>query len=249
MRFAAAVLLLLCAAAFGPNAFGQMSAQKAPQKSVPVSEDQVPQRKQLLQNARVTVSLLDLAPGEATPMHQHDHDMLSIVITPGQVRSTVFGQRAHSDKIDAGEVNFYNAGYSHALRNQGTAFFRAVDIKFAEPQGKVEKTRMSLLKKSTRTCNPGTNVCVDEKYLFCTARVCVEDVTMAPGAVSTTHTHTTDHMLVAVSDFELRDEIEGKAPATRTMKSGEVGYIPAGITHKLTNTGKEAARFVVVLWR
>ena len=32
-------------------------------------------------------------------------------------------------------------------------------------------------------------------------------------------------------------------------KSGEIEYIPAGITHRLTNTGTKPARFIVVLWR
>jgi quercetin dioxygenase-like cupin family protein len=77
----------------------------------------------------------------------------------------------------------------------------------------------------------------------------VEDVTMAPGAVTTKHSHATDHMLVAVSDYELTDQVEGKGAVVRTRKSGEVEYIPAGITHRLTNTGQAPARFTVIVWR
>jgi quercetin dioxygenase-like cupin family protein len=72
---------------------------------------------------------------------------------------------------------------------------------------------------------------------------------MAPGALSIKHSHTTDHMLVAVSDYELTDQVEDKGTSVRRRKSGEVEYIPAGITHQLTNTGKNTARFVVVAWR
>jgi quercetin dioxygenase-like cupin family protein len=74
-------------------------------------------------------------------------------------------------------------------------------------------------------------------------------VSIAPGAVTTRHSHATDHMLVAVSDFELTDQIEGKGAVVRTPKSGEVEYLPAGITHRLTNTGQVPARFTVILWR
>ena len=122
---------------------------------------------------------------------------------------------------------------------------QVVDVEFADPQGKLE-----IVGKSSHYCNAGsTTVCVDEKSLFCLAKVCVEDVTMAAGAVTTKHTHTTDHMLIAVSDYELTDEMEGKGTVVRKLKSGEVEYIPAGITHRLTNTGHGPARFTVVLWR
>jgi len=59
MRRAAAALLLLCVACAG-------------QVPAPVPDTEVPQRKEILRNHRVTVSLLELAPREATPMHRHD---------------------------------------------------------------------------------------------------------------------------------------------------------------------------------
>ena len=120
-----------------------------------------------------------------------------------------------------------------------------VTIEFAEPQGKLEQ-----MGTNSHYCNPGSmTACVDEKNLFCTAKVCVEDVTIAPGAVTTKHSHTTDHMLVAVSDYQLADTVEGKGRVLRARRSGEVEYIPAGITHQMTNTGDNTGRFIVVLWR
>jgi len=56
--------------------------------------------------------------------------------------------------------------------------------------------------------------------------------------ITTKHGHTTDHMLVAMSDYELTDRVKGKGIVVRTRKSGEVDYIPAGITHRITNTAK-----------
>jgi uncharacterized RmlC-like cupin family protein len=82
-------------------------------------------------------------------------------------------------------------------------------------------------------CNPdSTTACVDEKQTFCTEKVCVENVTIAP---ATKHGHTTDPMLAAVSDYELTDRVEGKGIIVRRRKSGEVEYIPAGITHRIAN--------------
>jgi quercetin dioxygenase-like cupin family protein len=228
----AAVLLLLSAVCAG-----QVPG------SIPYSE--MPQRKEILRNHRVTVSLLELALREATPMHKHELDMLQVFVNGGHAQNTVSGHKPAADKMAVGEVRFLNAGYSHSMENAGPETLRVVTAEFADPQGKKE-----ILGTTSHYCNPGsTTACVDENNLFCTAKVCVEDVSMAPGAVSTRHSHPTDHMLVAVSDYELTDQVEGKGTVVRTRKSGEVEYILAGINHRLTNTGQAPARFTVVVWR
>jgi len=51
---------------------------------------------------------------------------------------------------------------------------------------------------------------------------------------------------VAVSDLELRSDVEGRGPATVTLKSGDVKWVPGGFTHTLTNTSKSPARLVTV---
>jgi quercetin dioxygenase-like cupin family protein len=232
MRRAAAALLLLCAACAG-------------QEPAPIPDSEVPQRKEILRNHRVTVSLLELAPREATLMHQHNRDMLAVFVNGGRTRNTVFGHKPAADKMAVGEARFRHAGYAHAIKNEGAGPFRVVIVEFADPQGKMERVGTA-----SHYCNPGsTAACVDEKNLFCTAKVCVEDVTIAPGAVTTKHSHATAHMLVAVSDYELTDQVEGKGTVARSRKSGEVEYIPAGISHRLTNTGQAPARFTVILWR
>jgi quercetin dioxygenase-like cupin family protein len=219
----AAALLLLCAACAG-------------QVPAPIPDNEVPQRKEILRNHRVTVSLLELAPRDATPIHRHDRDMLAVFVDGGRTRNTT---------MEVGEVQFLNAGYTHATKNEGADRLRVVNVEFADPQGKMEKVGTA-----SRYCNPGsTTACVDEKQLFCTAKVCVEDVSIAPGAVTTKHSHATDHMLVAVSDYELTDQVEGKGTVVHMRKSGDVEYTPAGITHRITNTGQAPAHFTVIVWR
>ena len=232
MRRAAATLLLLCAACAG-------------QAPAPIPDAEVPQRKEILRNHRVTVSLLELAPGEATPMHQHDRDMLEVFVNGGSTRDTTPGHKPAEDKMGVGEARFHSAGYVHAIKNEGASSLRVVLVEFADPQGKMDPGGTAF-----HYCNPGSPAaCVDEKSLFCTTRVCVVDVRIAPGAVTTKHSHATDHMLVAVSDYELTDQVEGKGTVVRSQKSGEVEYILAGITHRQTNTGQAPARFTVILWR
>jgi hypothetical protein len=67
--------------------------------------------------------------------------------------------------------------------------------------------------------------------------------------VSSKHSHATDHMLIAISDYELSDSIVGKGTRVRSKKAGEVEYIRSGITHQLTNSGPAPARFVVIAFK
>ena len=82
----AAALFLLCAACAG-------------QVPTPTPDSEVPQRKEILRNHRVTVSRLELAPRDATPMHRHDHDMLAVFVDGGRTRNTVMGHKAVADKM------------------------------------------------------------------------------------------------------------------------------------------------------
>jgi beta-alanine degradation protein BauB len=231
MRPVSGVLLLLC--------------------TICVSQDPAPRtisaipHKEILSNQRVTVSLMELSPGEATPMHQHDRDMLSVYVSGGRTRNTQFSEKSAADKTEPGQVRFRPAGYSHAVENVGKESYRLVMVEFADPQGKIKN-----IGTSSHRCNPEkSTACIDEKNLFCTAKVCVQDVVMAPGSATSKHSHSTDHMIVAISDFEMTDEAEGKEASARNYKSGGVVYIAAGLKHRLTNTGKTPAHFTVIVWR
>ncbi len=231
MRFVA-VFLLLCAAC-------------AAQVSAPAPDAQLPQSKEIFRNHRVTVSLLELAPREAVPKHPLGHDLLAVFINEGRTQNKLLGHKLLTGQVSAGEVRYRDASSPLAITNEGNAPLRLVIVEFADPQGKMEHVGTH-----SHTCNPGsTAACFDEHNLFCTARVCVEDVVIAPSTITHKHSHATDHMLVAVSDYELTDQVEGKGTVVRTRKSGENEYIPAGITHQITNTGKEPAHFTVIVWR
>ena len=166
---------------------------------------------------------------------QHAGDLLTVVV----------GKQGKS-KVAPGEVFFTPAGEAARTRNTEDSRLTAIAVEFAKPLGPKDRHG----KSDTRYCNPGSKTaCVSEKYLFCTTKVCVEDVRMGAGAVTTKHSHDTDHMIIAISDYALADDIVGKGMTMRTVKSGGVEYIPAGITHTLTNKSAGEIQFVVVVFR
>ena len=189
--------------------------------------------KQLLENEHVKVSLVDVPEkGEISPTR--DHDTLTVIVRGGT-----------KSAAKPGMTWFQPAGKTgpFGIAQQP---LQAVTVEFAARQGVVEKKHPA----PSRYCNPGSKTaCVSEKYLFCTAKLCVEDVRMGAGAVSTKHSHDTDHMIIAVTDYALSDDVVGKGVVMRNVKSGGVEYIPAGIEHTLTNKSPGEIRFVVVVFR
>ena len=227
-----ALAFVLCA--------GMLQAQTA----VPVEAE--PHHKTLLQNDRVRVFLAEIPPHQQTGLHRHSRDYLAIELVDGRITNSREGVAPVEQRFHAGDLHVAKAGFSHVVRNDADTLFRSTDIEFTEPQGDVQPSKQP----PSRYCNPGSKTaCVTETYVLCTAKVCVSDVTLGEGAKTTRHTHTTDHMLVAVTDYELTDQVEGKGQIVRTQKSGGVEYVPAGITHQLVNTSKGPVRFIVVVFR
>ena len=240
-------------------------AQNSEKPAAPMPASQIPQRHELLRNKKVIISTTELPSGQSVPLHRHEHDYVTVVLTDGQLHETVEDQGAMKsgskkmgrlfgamhvpgatgDRVEKGEVVYNRAGYTHSDENKGKTTMRAVTVDFLEPAGKQQDAS----RNSNKYCNAkDKKVCVDEKYLFCTDKFCVEDVTMDPGAQSTKHSHATDHLLIALTDYHFTDAIAGKGTIVRARKAGEIEYIKSGINHQLTNTGKDPARFIVVLF-
>jgi len=102
----------------------------------------------------------------------------------------------------------------------------------------------------SRYCNRGSETaCVDEKYLFCTAKFCVQELGIAPGAVWRNNEYSSDQMLVAVSDYKLSNKRKGKAANVRKRKSGEVEHFLGGSARQWMNAASEPARIIAVVFR
>src|SRR5438270_4567630 len=100
-----------------------LSAGAAYAQDAPVPDAQVPQRRELLRTDRFTVYLLDLAPGQATPMHRHDLDIASVFPTNARTVSTFWKEAARPDRPAVGTVRFRSAGFTHATANTDTSHF------------------------------------------------------------------------------------------------------------------------------
>jgi len=228
------LILLLLAGAQGSNT------------AVPI--DQEPHHHQIFRNQRVRAFRSELGPHETMPLHRHDHDYLTVMLVNAAITNMPEGQQPIPVHYPAGRVRLSVAPLVHALRNDAPSEFRAVEIEFNEPQGQSSPPKDGQGK--SHYCNPASKIaCVDEAILFCTQKICVSDVTMGEGAVTTKHSHETDHMMVALTEYRLSDNVEGKGTNVRVQQSGGVEYLNAGITHQLTNISQHPIRFIVIVFK
>jgi quercetin dioxygenase-like cupin family protein len=211
----------------------------------PVPAEQESFHSPMFRNERLLAVRVEIPPHQTTQVHRHVHQYLSVSLSDGTLTVSKEGQAPVQEKRWRGEARMGDP-VAHSVRNDGDTPYRATVVDFFHRQGEAKP----LQRQPATYCNPKSKTaCVTERYLFCTERVCVSEVEMGPGALTMRHSHSTDHMVIAVSDLEMKDFIEGRPSATmRAQKSGEVLYIDAGVTHQLEN-GPKPARFITVSWK
>ena len=195
-----------------------------------------------LDNDRVRVFQVEVAPHAATLPHRHRHDYVFVTLGDARISNEVQGKAPVEVQLADGETRFTPGDFAHVARNLSDRPFRNVTIELMQD----EKLRQAPSPWPAEAAGeiefPGGRV----KVLFVHDGARVSEVELQPGATVPSHHHDGPHLLVAVSDLELRNDVEGKDPVSVKLKSGDVRWVPGGFTHTLTNTGQSPARLVTV---
>jgi len=192
-----------------------------------------------LENQYVRVFKVDVPPHDATLMHRHRHDYVFVTLGASQVSNEVEGKPAAMLKLQDGEVRFTPGNFAHIARNLASTPFRNVTIEFlqdkaAAPAKWDEERGLNVLTGGT------------QEILFVKDGVRVSEVELQSGGAMPKHHHSGPHLVVALSDLDLRNDVEGKPPAPAQLKSGDIKWIDGGYTHTVTNVGKQQAKFATL---
>jgi hypothetical protein len=57
------------------------------------------------------------------------------------------------------------------------------------------------------------------------------------------HKHVGPHLVVAITDVDLENAVEGKPVKQIHLKAGDAEWVPGGFTHSLMNIGSNQAKF------
>ena len=196
----------------------------------------------LFENPYVRVFSVEVAPGESTLVHRHHYDYVFVTLGSTTVSNDVTGKPPVQLALQDGETRFVPGNFAHSARDLASTPFRNITIEFLQD----EKARTSPPPKwdedrGLQILSGGTR-----DILFVKDGVRVSEIELQPGATIPSHHHTGPHLLVAVTDLELRSDVEGKAPTSANLKTGDAKWVPGGYTHTLTNTGQHPAKFVTL---
>jgi quercetin dioxygenase-like cupin family protein len=201
-----------------------------------------------LENQYVRVFKVEVAPHAATLMHRHRHDYIFVTLGASLVENDVAGKPPGTLKLRDGETWFLSGGFAHIAKNLSDQPFRNITIELL--QDKDEKSR--------RWPPPKWGVYGDEDrglhilnggtldILFVKDGARASELQLQPGGVLPKHHHAGPHLVVAVTDLNLRSEVEGKVASNLQLKAGDIAWVKGGLTHTLTNVGKENAKLITL---
>lgn len=194
------------------------------------------------ENEFVRVFKVEVAAHDATLMHRHRHDYLFVSVGAADVSNEVEDKSPARLNLQDGQTGFLAANFAHIARNLAAAPFRNVTIELLQDQ-KARTARPPKWdeERGLHILHGGT-----QEILFVKDGARVSEIELQPGGMIPSHHHKGPHLVVAVSDLDLRSDIEGRSPMPSQLKSGESKWVPGGYTHTLTNIGKQPAKFVTI---
>lgn len=194
-----------------------------------------------LANEHVRVFQVEVAPQASTLLHHHGHDYVFVTLGDSHVSNEVAGKAPAELKLSDGETRFTSGDFAHVAKNLADRPFRNVTIELLQDE-KLRDAPSPWPEDAGDQEFPGGRI----KMLFIRDGARVSTVELQPGATVPGHHHDGPHLVVAVSDLDLRSDVEGQGPRPGRLESGGVKWLPGGYTHTLTNTGTAPARFVTV---
>ncbi len=194
-----------------------------------------------LENEYIRVFKVEVAPHASTLMHRHRHDYIYVTLGDAHVSNEVEGKPPVDVRLADGETRSTAGNFAHVARNLSDHPFRNVTIELMQDE-KLRQTPSHWAEESGEKNFPGGR----SRILFVKDGVRVSEVDIEPGATVPSQHHDGPHLLVAVSDLDIRSDVEGMGPMPGKFKAGDVKWLPGNYTHTLTNVGKSAARFVTV---
>jgi len=194
-----------------------------------------------LENRYVRVFQVEVAPHAATLMHRHRHDYMYVTLGMSEVSNEVEGKSPVTIQLQDGETRFLPGNFAHIARNLANNPFRNVTIEFLQD----EKNRSSPAKwdedRGLHILHGGT-----EDILFAKDGARASEVELQTAGVDPQHRSARPQLMVAVTDLVLHSDFTGKGSSNLEMKSGDVKWFARGLTHDVTNVGKQGAKYVVV---
>jgi quercetin dioxygenase-like cupin family protein len=207
----------------------------------------------VLENEYVRVFRVEAPPHSDTLMHWHRHDYVYVTLGTAEIVNAFKGKPPVTIKLQDGETHFLAAPFAHIARNLSDRSFRNVTIELLYPVRVSAncRTRSCVVRPAHWDETRGVDILPGgtKEILFANEGVRISEVELQPGGVVPMHHHSGPYLLVAVSDLDLRNEVQHHDATLEHFTSGEskwLPWLPGGYSHALTNVSKQPAKFVTL---
>jgi quercetin dioxygenase-like cupin family protein len=203
----------------------------------------------VFENQLVRVFDVTVPSGETTLIHRHNHDYVYVTLGPADLDNRVEGKPPARVQLQDGETRFLAGNFAHAVRDLASTPFRNITVELLQDaktrnvpspwdsgknSGKNEDRSLQILSGGT------------QQILFVKDAARVSEIELQPGGAIPRHHHNGPHLVVAVTELDMRSDVEGKGSTTLHLSLGDARWVEGGFTHKLINVGKNTAKFVTI---
>lgn len=192
-----------------------------------------------LENSHVRAFKVEVAPRTATLMHWHRHDYIFVTLGDAHLSNEVEGKSPVEAKLFDGDTRFTPGNFAHIARNLADAPFRNVTIELLQDE-KMRSAPAHWDKDSgEETFNGG-----QRKILFVKDGVRVSQVALSAKMALPKDEHVRPRLMVAVSDFELGQNSDGRESPGKDLRAGEMWWSDGPLS--VTNASAGPAKFVLL---
>jgi oxalate decarboxylase/phosphoglucose isomerase-like protein (cupin superfamily) len=196
-----------------------------------------------VENKSVRAYYVEVPSHGETQMHWHRHDYFYVNLGSAEIINAVKGKDPVTVKFQEGETRFSSATFAHVAYNLSDRPFRNVTVEILEDETLRNSTAKWEEDRGLDILQGGT-----KEILFVKDGIRATEFELQPGGVVPMHHHSGPHLLIAVSDLDLRSDVQGMGPMPGHFKSGEAKWFPSGYSHTITNTGQQPVKFVTLEW-
>jgi quercetin dioxygenase-like cupin family protein len=194
----------------------------------------------MFENQFVRVFKVELAPHAAMIVHTHRHDYFFTSLGESHIENDVVGKPPALRTFRDGETFFVPGDFAHTAKNLSDQTFRVVAVELMG-NDKAQMAHQWDEERGLHILQGGT-----QEILFVKDGVRASDLELQPGGVVPKHHHNGPHLVIAVTDLDLRSDVEGKAPSQVELKAGAIAWRKGGDTHTVTNVGKQNAKLITL---
>jgi hypothetical protein len=200
-----------------------------------------PHHELLFADADARVFVLDLPRLASTKPFCYAHPYLHVATAESRSSRTADGGATMSHDWHPGEAHFVYEPVKQVVRDEQMIPHREVIV---ETLHKVAFNPADGVYGSDEFTSDLGSAASTWTTSFTRGALAASKVQLAPG--NDFPVSSPNHVLIALTDLELRSDQEGEKAETVEMSKQEARILPAGTVSKLTNTSQQPAKFVIV---